>query len=142
MAGTEPTSVLPARASIVTSPLLVLGRPNRPATRNGTEVPFTGTGTVIELAKAPVAPRRKTTAPALAAEALVIRTLTVEPVAPAGLVIRMRHGEGAQVRKRAAGLALLLICSSTSMASPFSDSPFEPLGSVPTVPSPLHESGG
>jgi hypothetical protein len=32
--------------------------------------------------------------------------------------MRTRHGEGDHVRKRASGLALLLICSSTSISLP------------------------
>ena len=51
---TEPTSVVPVRASILTSPLLTLGRPNLPATKNGTEAPVIGTGTVRLLENAPV----------------------------------------------------------------------------------------
>ena len=44
-----------------------------------------------------------------------MRTLTVGPVAPDGLVTLIRQGEGAQVRKRASAAALLLTCSSTSI---------------------------
>src|SRR5512136_3059744 len=66
--GTEPTTALPAVAWMVTSPLLVLGRPNFPATKNETGVPFVGSGRVNELENAPVVPWRNTTAPAPAAD--------------------------------------------------------------------------
>src|SRR5262245_2821684 len=115
---TEPTSVLPARASIFTSPLLTLGFPNLPATKNDTEVPLVGTDRVRLLANDPVAPFLNTTVPPPAAEAPVSFTLTLGEVAPDGLVTRIRHGDGAHVTKRASGLALLLICSSTSMVMP------------------------
>ena len=113
--GSDPTSVVPMRASILTSPLATLGRPNRPAAKKGTEVPLTGTVTVRLLANAPVVARRNTSSPPLAADTLAMRTLTVGPVAPDGLVTRIRQGEGAQVRKRAFAAALLLTCSSTSI---------------------------
>ena len=67
----------PTRASIFTSPLLTLGRPNLPATKNGTEVPLIGTGSVRLLENVPVGPPRKTTAPPLAADTPVIPTLTL-----------------------------------------------------------------
>src|SRR5262245_41983463 len=113
--GRDPTSVAPTRASILTSPLATLGRPNRPAAKKGTDVPLAGTDTVRLLANAPVAPRRNTSSPPLLADTLATRTLTVGPVAPDGLVTRIRQGEGAQVRKRASTAALLLTCSSTSI---------------------------
>ena len=54
---TEPTTVLPRRASMVTSRSLRLGDPNRPAVKNGTEVPLVGTlFNMIEFANAPVEP--------------------------------------------------------------------------------------
>jgi len=61
--GTEPTSVVPVRASIVTSPLLTLGCPNLPTTKNGTDVPLIGTDSVTLLENAPVVPLRNPTAP-------------------------------------------------------------------------------
>ena len=77
ISGTEPTSVVPARASIFTSPMLELGRRKRPAVKNGTEVPLAGSSSVSVLANAPVVPLRNTTAPAVAAEMLRSRTRTV-----------------------------------------------------------------
>src|SRR4051812_178584 len=93
--GTEPTSVAPLRAWIVTSPLLTLGRPNLPAVKNGMEVPLVGTASVRLLENAPVVPLLNTTAPALAADTPVIVRLTVAVVTPDGLVTRIRHGDGA-----------------------------------------------
>jgi hypothetical protein len=98
--------------------LLTLGRPNLPATKNGTEAPLIGTVTVTLGENAPVVPVRNTTAPALAADTPVIVTLTVGEVAPDGLVTRIRHGDGAQETKRAPGNALLLICKSTFIVMP------------------------
>src|SRR5215203_1999612 len=113
--GTEPTSVVPVRASIVTSPLLMLGRPNRPATKNDTEAPLIGTARVKLFPNAPVVPERKTTTPPVVVDLPVICTLTVGEVAPDGLVTRIRQGEGAHETNRAPGLTLLLICNSTFM---------------------------
>src|SRR4029079_2341605 len=101
------------RASIVTSPLFTLGFPKRPATKNGTVLPFMGTVSVTLFENAPVVPLRKTTSPPPATDLPVICTLTVGVVAPAGLVTRMRQGDGAHDTKRAFGLGLLLICNST-----------------------------
>jgi hypothetical protein len=69
------------------------------------------------LENAPVVFLRNTTAPPAAAELPAIRTLTLGEVAPDGLVMRMRHGEGAHETNRAVGLMLLLICNSTFIVS-------------------------
>src|SRR5262249_14670083 len=114
MTWTDPTVVLPSLAWIVTSLMLVLGLPKRPATANGTGVPSVGTASAMLLANAPAAPLRKPTAPALAAAVDVICRLTVGPAAPLASVTRTAHGDGAHVTKRAAASRLLLICSSTS----------------------------
>ena len=68
--------------SIVTSPLLTLGCPNFPATKNGTDVPLIGTGSVTLLENAPVVPLRNTTAPPPAADTPVTFKLTVGAGAP------------------------------------------------------------
>src|SRR5882762_2775420 len=115
---TEPTNVVPLRASIFTSALLTLGRPNLPATKNGTEAPVIGTGSVRLLEKAPVAPLRNTTAPPPAVDAPVSCTFVVGEVAPDGSVTRIRHGDGAHETNRALRLALLLICNSTFIVMP------------------------
>jgi hypothetical protein len=99
---------------MVTSPLLTLGRPNLPATKKFTEAPLVGTGKVRLSENAPVVLARNTTAPPLAVDLPVIFTLTVGDVAPAGLVTRILHGDGAHETKRALGSMLLLICNSTS----------------------------
>jgi hypothetical protein len=101
-----------------TSPLFTLGRPNLPATKNGTEAPVMGTGSVRLFENAPVVPLRKTTAPPVVVDLPVMMRLTVGEVAPAGLVTRTRHGEGAHVTKRAEGLTLLFICNSTFIVMP------------------------
>src|SRR5262249_23669951 len=62
------TSVVPTRASILTSPLLVLGWPNFPAVKNGTVVPLVGTVSVRVFANAPVVPLRNRIAPPPAAD--------------------------------------------------------------------------
>src|SRR5262245_50281396 len=111
----DPTSVFPTRASILTSPLLVLGWPNLPAVKNGTVVPSVGTVSVSVFANAPVVPLRKPIAPPLAADTPAIVTLTVAALAPKGLLTRIRHGDGAHVTNRAPGVMLLLICSSMSI---------------------------
>src|SRR5215510_9426051 len=111
---TEPTNEFPRRASILTSPLLVLGLPKRPATKNGTDVPLLGTLRVNVLEKAPVVPFRKTTSPPFAADTLdSLIFMPCEEEAPEGLVIRIRHGEGTHDTNRARVLVLLLICNST-----------------------------
>ena len=106
--------MVPARASILTSPLLTLGRPNLPATKNGTEVPLIGTGTcqtVGERSRCAAAEHdRASHSPPMLP---VICTLTVGEVAPDGLVTRIRHGDGAHETNRALGFTLLLICNST-----------------------------
>ena len=109
---TEPIGVLPTTASSRTSPLFVLGRPNLPATRNGTETPVIGTDTVRLLENAPEVPLWNTTAPPPGAELPLIWTLTMLEGAPVGFVIRIRQGEGAQVTNRAAPFALLLTWNS------------------------------
>ena len=109
--------MVPVRASILTSPLLTLGRPNRPATKNGTEAPLIGTGTVRLLENAPVAFLPNATSPPPAADRPVICTLTSGVVAPDGLVTRIRQGDGAHDTKRVMGLTLLLICNSTVIAN-------------------------
>src|SRR5688500_3266892 len=111
----EPTRVFPRRASILTSPLFVLGRPNLPATKKGTDAPFVGTFKARLGVKAPIFPRRNTTDPAVAADTLVSRRLTVGVVTPDGFVTRIRQGEGAHVTKRASAFELLFICISMSM---------------------------
>jgi hypothetical protein len=98
---------------MVTSPLLTLGRPNLPATKKETETPVTGTGKVRLLVKDPVVFLRNTTAPPSASDLPVILTLTIDEVAPAGLVTRIRQGDGAHEMNRALGFVLLLICNST-----------------------------
>src|SRR6266576_256346 len=90
---TPPTNVVPLRASILTSPLFTLAR--LPAAKNETDAPVIGTGSVRLLEKAPVVPRRNTTAPPPAADTLVICTFVVGEVAPDGSVTRIRHGDGA-----------------------------------------------
>ena len=75
-----------------------------------------GTCSVRLLENAPVVPVWKRIAPPPAADVAVIPMLTVGVETPDGLVTRIRHGEGAHMTNRAAGLALLLICSSTSMS--------------------------
>src|SRR5262249_17734667 len=114
----DPTSVFPTRASILTSPLLVLGWPNLPAVKNGTVVPLVGTVIVRVLANAPVMPLRNPTAPPFAADTPAIFTLTVGALVPEGLVTRIRHGDGDHVTNSASGVMLLLICSSTSIIMP------------------------
>src|SRR5262245_28127120 len=111
----DPTSVFPTRASILTSPLLVLGWPNLPAVKNGTVVPLVGTVIVRVLANAPVVPLRNPTAPPFAADTPAIFTLTVGALVPEGLLTRIRHGDGDHVTNRASGAVLLLVCSSTSI---------------------------
>jgi hypothetical protein len=61
----------------------------------------------------PVAVLRNTTAPPVAPDRPVTVTLTTGVLAPEGSVSRIRQGDGAHVRYRARGLALLLICKST-----------------------------
>jgi len=61
----------------------------------------------------PVAVLRNAIAPPVAPELPVRVTLTSGVLAPEGSVNRIRHGDGAHVRYRARGLALLLICKST-----------------------------
>src|SRR5262249_23344693 len=117
MTGTEPTSVVPTRASILTSPLSVLGCPNFPAVKNGTVVPLVGTVSVRVLANVPVVPLRNPTAPPFAADTPAILTLTVGVLVPAGLDTRIRHGDGDHVTNRASGAMLLLICSSTFISN-------------------------
>jgi hypothetical protein len=114
---TEPTRSVPSLASILTSALLLLGRPNFPATKNGTEVPLIGTVNVSVFENAPVVPLRNTTAPPVAAEVLERRIVTVGVIAPEGLVTRIRHDEGAHDRNRAWEFMVLLICNSTFMWS-------------------------
>jgi len=91
----------------------VLGEPNFPATKNGTEVPSVGSVREIVLANVPLAPFRKTMAPPPAADLPVMVTLTVGDDVPEGSLTRMRHGAGAQAMKRAFSSGVLLICSST-----------------------------
>ena len=74
----------------------MLGLPNFPAIKKGTEAPEIGTVSESVFEKRPVVPLRNTTAPPVGdAEVLESLTLTVGVVAPAGFVTRMRHGEGA-----------------------------------------------
>jgi hypothetical protein len=61
----------------------------------------------------PVAVLRNTTAPPVAPDRPVTVTLTTGVLAPEGSVSRIRQGDGAHVKYRARGLALLLICKST-----------------------------
>src|SRR5437764_1179646 len=109
MTGTEPTAMVPFRASIVTSPLALLGEPNLPAAKKVTDEPFLGTVRVRVAAKVPVVPGRKTTTPPPAADVADIFRLTVGDVTPDGLVIRTLHGAGDQVRNPEFGFGLLLI---------------------------------
>ncbi|MFO0201571.1 MAG: hypothetical protein ACK528_00410 [Alphaproteobacteria bacterium] len=113
MTGAEPTTAVPTRASIDTSPIAVLAFPNRPAQKNGTEAPLTGTVNDNVVENAPVTPARKLTAPPPGNETEESFTTTEEEVAPEGLLTRTRQGEGAHVRKRSLGLGELLMCSST-----------------------------
>jgi hypothetical protein len=115
---TEPTTVLPRRASIVTSRSLRLGDPNRPAVKNRTDVPFVGTCSRIVFAHASVGHSRTITRPPPAAMVLLIRRLTIGAGTPAGFVTQIRHGDGAHVRYRARALALLLIWISTTITPP------------------------
>ena len=128
---TLPTSVVGvaaggicARASIVTSFRARLGRPNLPATKNRTVVPASGTNKSSVSVKAPVVPLRNTTAPPLAADTDLSRTLTriggkgrggTGKGKPAGFVTRIRQGDGAQPTNPAFALLLSLICNSTFM---------------------------
>src|SRR5688572_6907868 len=107
MQAVEPTTVFPARASILTSLLLLLAAV--PAVKNETLAPFVGTVRVSVLAKAPEAPVRNPTAPPPAADTLESLMPTAGGMAPAELVMRIRHGDGAHVTNRAAALVLLLI---------------------------------
>src|SRR6266481_280865 len=118
MIGTEPTTVLPCDAWMVTSPLLTLGRPNLPATKNGTAAPLVGSARVSELANAPVVPLRNTTAPPPAADLPVTCTFTLGPAAPEALVTRIWQGDGNHDTNRDRGSALLLILSSTTIVNP------------------------
>jgi hypothetical protein len=58
-------------------------------------------------------PLRNTTTPPVAVDLPVMVTLTMDEGAPDGLVMRIRHGDGAHATKRALALVLLLICNST-----------------------------
>jgi hypothetical protein len=98
--------------------LLTLGRPNLPATKNGTEAPFLGTGSVRLFENAPVVPARKTTTPPVADDTPVRFTLTLGETMPDGSVTRIRHGDGAHETNAAPGLVLLLICNSTFIVMP------------------------
>ena len=113
MTATWPTTVVPARTSMRTSPSAMLGRPKRPKTKNGTETPLIGSCSARLVLEAPVAVLRNTIAPAVAAELLVSVTLTSGVIAPEAFDSRMRQGDGAHERYRARGSALLLICKST-----------------------------
>jgi hypothetical protein len=73
---------------------------------------------VTLLENAPVMPALNTTVPPLADETPEIFTLTVGVLTPAGLLTRIRHGDGDHERNRASAAVLLLICSSTSMVLP------------------------
>jgi len=92
--------------------LLVLGCPNLPATKKGTETPVIGTDRESVGEKSPVVPLRNTTAPVPPATNDSL-TVAIGEVAPLGFVTRIRHGEGAQETNRAREFALLLICNST-----------------------------
>ena len=92
---TDPTTVLPRRASMVTSLSLRLGDPNRPAVKKGTDVPLVGTCNRIELANASEGFSRNSTRPPPATEVALRRKFTTCAGTPAGLVTRMRHGAGA-----------------------------------------------
>jgi hypothetical protein len=72
-----------------------------------------GTFNEMLVEKAPVVPLRNRTTPPPATDLPVMTTLTVGVVAPDGLVMRILHGDGAHVTKRALALVLLLICNST-----------------------------
>src|SRR5262249_6085274 len=113
---TEPTSVVPFRASMATSLMLELGLPNFPATKNGTDVPLVGTLIVSVSEKAPVAPLRNPTTPPFEADVAESLMLTVDALTPDGLDTRIRHGEGAHATNRDVALELLLICNSTCIA--------------------------
>src|SRR4051794_18253336 len=108
MTRTDPTSLPWKVARTVTSPGLELGRPNRPARKNDTDCPPMGSITLIWFTNVPVAPARKTTAPAAAAD-WPERVTTELGVVAAGLVMRTRQGIGAQPRNRAEALEELLI---------------------------------
>src|SRR5829696_2460156 len=97
---TDPTSWFPLRASIVTSFRLMLGRPNFPAMKNGTDAPAVGIGSWRLVKKGPVAFLRNETAPPLAitfAESLI---LTVGALTPEGFDTRIRQCAGAHVMNR------------------------------------------
>src|SRR5262245_27288938 len=115
--GVDPTTAPPLRASTVISPGLVLACPNFPATKKDTDAPPVGTLRSSVSEKVPVVPLRKCTAPPPGAATMESVTDTVGAVVPAGLLTRMRHGAGVQPTNRAAALALLLICNSTSIAT-------------------------
>ena len=74
----EPTSVVPTRASILTSPLLLLAA--LPAVKNETLAPFVGTVRVSVAVERSRGAGRNLTAPPPAAEALESLTLAVSPV--------------------------------------------------------------
>ena len=111
--GTWPITVVPSRTSISTSPSETLGCPKRPRMKNGTEAPSIGSCSDRLVLDVPVAVLRNTTSPLVAPDRLVRVTLTTGVLAPEGSVSRIRQGDGAHVRYRARGLALLLICKST-----------------------------
>src|SRR5262249_55842603 len=106
-----------ARASMLTSPGFVLACPNLPATKNFTLVPSLGTSKASVDENTPVVPLRNTRVPPPAAETLESPTLMVGVNTPAGLITRMRHGDGVQPTNRASALVLLLICNSTFIRS-------------------------
>src|SRR5947209_2191400 len=108
ISGTEPARAVPIRASSETSPFFALGWPNFPAVKKETEDPLVGTVKVSALAKAPVVPARNTMAPPPGADLPESFRLTVGPGAPAGLVTRIRQGDGAQDTNRVLGFRLLL----------------------------------
>ena len=58
MTGREPTSVVPLRASTLTSPLALLAEPNLPAAENDADEPFVGTVSVTLGENAPEPPLR------------------------------------------------------------------------------------
>jgi hypothetical protein len=102
------------------SPLFVLGEPNFPAMKNGTEVPEVGTLSESVFEKRPDVPFRKTTAALLDAAGVKESLIGTKGVsAPVGSVTRIRQGEGVHDTKRARVLVLLLICNSTFIVISF-----------------------
>src|SRR6476661_5442844 len=99
---------------MVTSPSAALGRPNSPATKKPTEVPFKGSVSVSSADGEPVGVVRNRTLPPASLDLLLSVTAgaCVKPAASVSLILQ---GDRAQVTYRARPSTLLLICSSMSI---------------------------